>query len=366
MRYYLVCGEKSGDLHASNLVIAIKSLDSQAVFRGFGGDDMKAAGVEIACHYREMAFMGFWEVVKNLPKVYRLISQCKRDISQFAPDAVILVDFAGFNLKIAAHTKKLGIKTFYYISPKIWAWNTSRVYTVKRLIDRMFVILPFEKSFYARFGYEVDYVGNPVMDAVKAFVPSNNFLKDNDLTGKKLIAILPGSRVQEIRHILKMMIEIEPYFPDYQFVVAGVSIVDPKLYAPALSAGLPVVFGQTYDLLYHAEAALVTSGTATLEAALFRVPQVVCYKTSALTYAIAKQLVNVKYISLPNLLLDRPLLRELLQNQLNVQNLRTELSKVLGEDRQRILEGYDEIYKLLDGERASMQTARQIVRLLKE
>ncbi len=364
MKYYIVAGEKSGDLHAANLIRALQQLDNQSDFKGFGGDDMVQAGLRLSKHYKELAFMGFWEVFKNILTVRELLAFCKQDIAQYKPDAVILVDFAGFNLEIAAYTKKLNIRTFYYISPKIWAWNTSRAYKVKKLIDKMFVILPFEKEFYAKFGYEVVYVGNPVLDAIKNFNKNPNFLKEYELEGKKLIVILPGSRKQEIALILRLMIQIEKQFPEHQFVVAGVTSVNPSLYEPALSAGIPVVFGQTYNLLSCAEAALVTSGTATLETAIFKVPQVVCYKTSSLTYFLAKLLIKVKYICLPNLLLDRPLLRELIQDELNKENLASELNKVLTTKKAEILEGYAEIERLLEGEGASLLTAKGIAKEL--
>jgi lipid-A-disaccharide synthase len=365
MRYYIVAGEKSADLHASNLVRAIKDLDGQAQFRGIGGQDMKEAGVLLAKDYKEFALMGFWEVVKNLNKFSKLLAFCKNDIVNYRPDAVILVDFGGFNLRLAKYVKQKGFKTLYYISPKIWAWNTNRAYQIKKYVDKMFVILPFEKAFYQKFGYEVEYVGNPVLDAIKAFQKNHSFLQENGLTDKKIIAILPGSRKQEIELILKLMIEIESKFPDYQFVVAGVSSVSPSLYAPAISAGLPVVFEQTYNLLSFAHAALVTSGTATLETALFKVPQVVCYKTSALTFFIAKSLIKVKYISLPNLLLNKALLKELLQKELNSAALTQELNLVLGQNRDGILEGYQQIEQLLQGPGASITTAGLIVNSLK-
>lgn len=359
MKYYIIAGEASGDLHASNLVSAMRKNDSSDLFRGFGGDRMKEAGVELVKHYRETAFMGFWEVVKHLRKIFGFIDLCKKDIEQWKPDAVILVDYPGFNLRIAEWAHNAGYKIFYYISPQVWAWKESRVKKIKRDVDKMLVILPFEKDFYHKWNYEVEFVGHPLLDAIKDFKTEDLRLK---LRGK-VIALLPGSRKQEIATMLPIMLQIVNDFPDYQFVIAGLSSVDRHVYDEIITGkNVGLVFDQTYALLSHADAALVTSGTATMETALFNVPQVVCYKGSALSYFIARQLVDVKYIALVNLVLDRPLVKELIQQDLTRENLRSELQHLLTDENRRkeIAAGYDELKDKLGGEGASLRAAHII------
>lgn len=358
MRYYLIAGEKSGDLHAANLMRALRLHDEDATFRGFGGDEMQQAGLELVTHYREMAFMGVWEVLTNLLAIRKLLVRCKQDILHWQPDVVILVDYAGFNLRIAEYAKKQGFRTFYYISPKIWAWNQGRAHRIRRVVDRMFVIMHFEKAFYARFGMEVDYVGNPVLDAVRAFVPDPTF-EQRHRFDKPLIAILPGSRRQEIANMLGQMVELAAAFPAWQFVVAGVTNVPRDFYALADAAGLPVIFDQTYDLLHRAHAALVTSGTATLETALFRVPQVVCYRTSPVTYHLAKAVIKVRFLSLVNLIADKKVVTELIQDTFQAANLKAELSRLLdGPARQQVLADYAALYQLIYTPGASQEAAR--------
>ncbi|GAB4124621.1 MAG: lipid-A-disaccharide synthase [Raineya sp.] len=342
MRYYLIAGERSGDLHASNLMKALQNIDSEAQFRFFGGEHMQATGGTLVRHYREMAVMGFWEVLKNLPKIAALLKFCKKDILAYQPDAVILVDFAGFNMQIAKFCKQNRIKNFYYISPKIWAWNTKRAWKIKQNVDRMFVIFPFEKDFYKQFDYEVDFVGNPLLDAIQNFQKDDNFFEKNALsTQKPIIALLPGSRRAEVENMLSLMLQIKPHFPHFQWIVAGVDNLPKNLYRVCQEADVPVLFNQTYDLLANAHSAVVTSGTATLETALFGVPQVVCYKTSYISYQIAKRLIKVPFISLVNLIMNKKVVTELIQNDLNEQNLKAELLKIVeGQERKQIMEDY--------------------------
>ncbi len=367
MNYYIIAGEKSGDLHGSNLIKALKQEDPSATIRCWGGDEMKQAGGDLAVHYREIAFMGFWEVATNLFTVLRYLAWCKKDIKAFDPDVIILIDYAGFNMKIAKFGKQNGYKTFYYISPKVWAWNQSRALNIKKHVDRMFVILPFETTFYKSYDYKVDYVGNPLLDAINAFEVNRSFLQENNLTQKPVIAILPGSRKQEIANMLSVMLEVADNFPEYDFVVAGVDNVPENFYEqvkehPAVS----IVFNNTYNLLAHARAAVVTSGTATLETALFNVPQVVCYKTSTISYKIAKGLIKVDYISLVNLIAAKEVVKELIQHEMNARVVSAELKKIAAEtpDRQEMLGEYQKLRELMGNEKASQNTARLMVKYL--
>lgn len=368
MKYFLIAGERSGDLHGSNLIKALRERDEKASFRGFGGDYMREAGMEVLVHYNEMAFMGFLEVVKNLPAIVGFLKQCKREILKFRPDALILIDYAGFNLRIARWAKAQGIKVFYYISPKVWAWNQKRALGIKASVDHMFVIMPFEQEFYSRYDYKVDFVGNPLLDAIRSFQPDQDFLSEINLKDKPLIAVLPGSRRQEIENMLGYMLDLIPAFPDYQFVVAGIENMPRSYYQQALEhPNAKVVFDQTYNLLAHAEAALVTSGTATLEAALFEVPQVVCYKTSWLSFQIAKRLVKVDYISLVNLIAGKEVVKELIQEDLSLENLEQELEQIIpgGEKRKKQLQEYQELKQLIGTTSASQTTAGLILEYLK-
>lgn len=369
MKYYLIAGERSGDLHASNLMKQLKIQDSEAEFRFWGGEQMQAVGGELVTHYREMAFMGFVEVAKSIFKISAFLKQCKQDILSWQPDVVILVDYAGFNMRIAKFAKEKGFKTFYYISPKIWAWNQGRVHGIKKAVDRMFVIMPFEKDFYQRFDYPTDYIGNPVSDSVNAHTVSEDFLQKNNLGAKPIIAVLPGSRKQEIENMLRIMLQVMPDFPEYQFVVAGVSTFSPEFYAQfTQGTNIKILYEQTYDLLSHAEAALVTSGTATLETALFNVPQIVCYKTSAISYAIGKMVIKVPYISLVNLIADKEVVKELIQDALNPENISAELKRILLDKayRQQMLQGYAEIKIKLGTANTAEQAAKLMVGYLNE
>jgi lipid-A-disaccharide synthase len=357
MKYYVVAGEASGDLHAANLIKRIKEKDTQAQFRSWGGDLMQQQGAEIVKHYRELAFMGFIEVTMNLRTILNNISYCKQDILAYKPDAIILVDYPGFNLRIAEWAKKQGIKVIYYISPQIWAWKQSRVHQIKRDVDLMLVILPFEEEFYQRFNYKVHFVGHPLLDAIAERPLPNR-------PEKLYIALLPGSRNQEIEKMLPIMLSAMHYFPQFDFVVAGAPGQTEAFYTPLLKdTGARLVSGKTYDVITNATAAMVTSGTATLETALLGTPQVVCYKGSWVSYQLAKQLIKVKYIALVNLILDRPAVKELIQNELTTHNLQKELDAIIlnEENRKRMLTDYDELKEKLGGIGASARAAGIIV-----
>ncbi len=369
MKYYLIAGEASGDLHGSNLIRELKKLDGNAIFRAWGGDRMQEQGVELVVHHKHMAFMGFAEVIANIRTISNLLEKCKRDIREFHPDVVILIDYPGFNLRIAEYTKKLGIKVFYYISPQIWAWKRSRVFKIRKWVDRMFVILPFEKEFYHRYDIDVDFQGHPLPDAIANFRQESHPSPELISGEKPVIALLPGSRKQEVTKILSVMMEVIHFFPRYQFVVACSPSLPESLYRKIIRGGEAIlVFDQTYALLNIATAALVTSGTATLETALFKVPQVVCYKGSHISYEIARKLVHVKYISLVNLIMDRPVVKELIQQQLNSRNLQSELDKIL--NNQNVLtqmkNSYHELENRLGGTGASARIANLMIRYLKD
>ncbi|MCW3085503.1 MAG: lipid-A-disaccharide synthase [Bacteroidetes bacterium] len=365
MNYYIIAGEASGDLHASNLMKELKRADADAQFRCWGGDLMKAQGAELVKHYRDLAFMGFTEVLMNLRTILGNIDVCKKDLLAHRPDVLILVDYPGFNLRIAEFAKAQGIKVFYYISPQVWAWKQSRVHKIKRVVDKMFVILPFEKEFYEKFNYHVDFVGHPLLDAVSYFATQSLTLSVT--TEKPIIAILPGSRKQEISVMLPLMLSMQKYYPEHQFVIAGAPSQSKAFYKTFIqNANVDIVYNETYPLLQKATAALVTSGTATLETALFGVPEVVCYKGGAISYMIARQLVKVKYISLVNLIMDKEIVKELIQNELNEANLKTELDKLLNPaSRRQMLDNYTELKTKLGGAGASRNTAELMIAELK-
>lgn len=365
MKYYLVAGEASGDLHGANLMKALKELDGQAEFRYFGGDLMQAEGGALVKHYADMAFMGFVEVVINLKTILNNLKLCKADIAAYQPDVLILIDFPGFNLKVADFAKKKGLLVCYYISPKVWAWNQKRVLKIKKSVDHLFCILPFEVEFYKAWGMEIDYVGNPLLDAVDAFTPNPDFLKKNMLSAKKIVALLPGSRKQEISRLLPDMAKVAERFTNFQFVIAGAPTFDAEYYRQYIGGiHIPVVFNATYDLLNNAEAAIVASGTATLETALLNVPQVVVYKGNAVTIGIAKMLVKIKFISLVNLIMDREVVKELIQQDCNFHNISNELDKLVGiEDyRNQMLANYDLLDARMGKPGASVKTAGLIVK----
>jgi lipid-A-disaccharide synthase len=365
MKYYVIAGEASGDLHASNLIKEIKKLDSDANFRCWGGDLMQKEGAELVKHYRDLAFMGFTEVLMNLRTILKNIDFCKTDITAYKPDVLILVDYPGFNLRIAEFAKTQNIKVFYYISPQIWAWKQSRIHKIKKIVDKMFVILPFEKDFYSKFDYKVDFVGHPLLDAIANFKLEKTPL--NLPNNKPIIALLPGSRKQEINTMLPLMLSIKKDYPEYQFVIAGAPSQSKEYYNSFLqNDDTTIVFGQTYQLLKQSHAALVTSGTATLETALFGVPEVVCYKGGKISYLIARQLIKVKYISLVNLIMDNEIVKELIQDELNPKNLKIELDKLLAEEtRNKMINNYSILKEKLGGSGASKKTAELMISYLK-
>ena len=367
MKYYIIAGEASGDLHGSNLIKALRANDVNADIRCWGGDLMQKAGGTLVKHYKESAFMGFLEVLVNLGTIFRNISDCKKDIAAFDPDVIIFIDYSGFNLRIAKWAKKMGYRTHYYISPQIWASREGRIKKIKRDIDKMYVILPFEKEFYEqKHQYPVEFVGHPLIDAINAMplMEKDEFCRQNELDpNKPIIALLPGSRKQEIQNMLSVMLAVVADFMDFQFVIAGAPGLEREEYQSQI-ADKPVklVYNQTYDLLNNAFAALVTSGTATLETALFKVPQVVCYKGNWVSYQIAKRIITLDYISLVNLIMDKEVVRELIQSDLTVENLRIELQKILeGGQRKAQLEAYEILEKKLGGRGASEKAARLII-----
>jgi lipid-A-disaccharide synthase len=365
MRYYIIAGEASGDLHGSNLIKALHIHDAHAVIRCWGGDKMQAAGAEVVKHYRDLAFMGFVEVIKHLGTILNNIKFCKKDILDYKPDVLVLIDYPGFNLRIADWAKKQGIKVCYYISPQIWAWKESRIEQIKRSVDKMLVILPFEKEFYEKHEYPVTYVGHPLTEVVdealkKTYTP---------ISSKKIIALLPGSRSQEIKMKLPHMLAMVNRFPDYQFAIAQAPGQEEHLYKELIdNRDVMLVKGGTYNLLQQASAALVTSGTATLETALFGVPEVVCYKGNPVSYWLAKKLVKVKYISLVNLILDKQAVTELIQNDLNEKRLFEELNDLLFnvERKEALQSDYTKLWELLGGEKASEKAALEILSLKQE
>ena len=364
MKLYLIAGEASGDLHGSNLMRELKNLDPCIDFRCWGGDLMKEQGGVIVKHYHELAFMGFLEVLMNLRTVLNNLALCKRDILAYKPDAVILIDYPGFNLKIAKFLHHNKIPVVYYISPQIWAWKQSRVNIIRRVVDKMMVILPFEKDFYAKHGVEVEFHGHPLLDALKR----SQFKTVIEDDGRPVVALLPGSRRQEILQVLPRMIEVVPCFPDVRFVIAGVDSHGSEFYQHiAGNPDISVVFGRTYDLLKQAKAALVTSGTATLETALIGTPEVVCYRGGNISYQIAKRIIKVKYISLVNLIMDRPVVKELIQDELNTENLSHELAQLLNNtpSRENLLRDYSELRKKLGGDGASRRAATSVMDFVK-
>ncbi len=365
MKYYIVAGEASGDLHGSNLMKALEEEDASADFRFWGGDLMEAVGGTLVKHYRDLAFMGFVEVVKNLNTILYNFKICKSDVIKYQPDVLILIDYPGFNLRIAKWAKQQGIKIFYYISPQIWAWNSRRVHGIKKNIDKMFVILPFEKDFYKKYDCEVEFVGHPLLDVVDKKEVNSNFRSEYNLSKKPIVALLPGSRKQEITRMLNGMLSIVNEFSDYQFVIAGAPSIPLDFYKETIqhidNQEIKIIQNQTYELLQHTSAALVTSGTATLETALFDVPQVVCYNGSPISYQIAKRLINVKYISLVNLIVDHEIVKELIQAEFNPTNLKTELSKLLDAQKvQPVLDGYLLLKEKLGNSGASKKAASKM------
>jgi lipid-A-disaccharide synthase len=366
MKYYIIAGEASGDLHGSNLMKALYKEDPNATIRFWGGDLMQKAGGVLVKHYRDLAFMGFAEVLFNLKTIVNNISFCKKDIEQFQPDVLIFIDYPGFNMRIAEWAKKKGIPTHYYISPQIWAWKENRIKAIKRDFDKLYVILPFEKDFYEKkHHFPVEFVGHPLIDAIhnRVKIENETFRKENNLDERPIIALLPGSRKQEICKLLHEMLAIVPDFPDYQFVIAGAPGQEFDFYKQFLTTkAVHFMTNKTYDLLSVAHAALVTSGTATLETALFKVPEVVCYKGNWVSYQIAKRIITLKYISLVNLIMEEEVVAELIQGECNSKRIKAELTKILNSEyRQKLLKKYEILEEELGGEGASEKVAQLIV-----
>lgn len=375
MKYYLIAGEASGDLHASNLMRAIKNTDPQADFRFLGGDLMKQVGGTLVKHYREMAFMGFIPVLMNLRTILRNMQVCREDIRQYQPDVVILIDYPGFNLKIAKYVKTvLHIPVHYYISPKIWAWKQYRIKDFRKYVDHLYSILPFEPAFFQRLDYQVDYVGNPSVDSVSNYqqqesVGRSTFFRMNRLADKPILALLAGSRKQEIRDNLPVMLRVAAQFPEYQPIIAGAPGIDPAYYQQYTDGSVRILFQQTYPLLQHSDAALVTSGTATLETALLRVPQVVCYYVPAgrLASFIFRHFFHTPYISLVNLISRKEVVQELFGARFSEENITTELRHIIHDKtyRETMLQNYDEMIRILGKPGASARTAELIVKRIK-
>ena len=366
MKYYIIAGEASGDLHGSNLIKEIKHLDPAASIRAWGGDLMKDAGASLVKHYRDLAFMGFLEVIKNLPTILQNIKFCKQDIDAWQPDVLVLIDYPGFNLRIADWAKKNGFKVVYYIAPQVWAWKENRVKKMKLCIDKMFCILPFEKDYFKnKWNWDVTYVGHPLLPVIASFKSTNPLVTDN----KKVIALLPGSRKQEIIKMLPIMLSVTPHFPNYTFMVAQAPGQDAPFYNRFLMgySNVTLIKNSTYELLTIADAALVTSGTATLETALFKVPEVVCYKTSKFSYQIAKWLVKIKFISLVNLIMDKEIVQEIIQENLTEQHLTTALRNITENETKRneLMDNYESLHALLaaGGGDASAKVAQEIMAL---
>jgi lipid-A-disaccharide synthase len=367
MKYYIIAGEASGDLHGSNLIKELKKLDASAVIRCWGGDKMQQAGGELVKHYRELAFMGFWEVIKNIFTILRNLKFCKKDIEQFQPDTLILIDYPGFNLRIAKWAKQKGLSIIYYISPQVWAWKENRVKMMKETIDKMIVILPFEKNYFKnKWNWEVEYVGHPLVEVIESSkLKVENEPSTFNLQPSTIVALLPGSRKQEILKKLPVMLEVSKAFPSYQFIVAKAPGVDDNFYSSLLDSynNVSAVSGKTYDLLMQAKAALVTSGTATLETALFAVPEVVCYKGSFLSYEIGRRLVKVKFISLVNLIMDKLVVKELIQHDMNVKNLEHELHELLTNEQRisQLKKDYADLKNILSEKGNASSKAAQLI-----
>ena len=367
MKYYIIAGEASGDLHGSNLIKELKKLDGAADIRCWGGDLMQKAGAHLVKHYRDLAFMGFAEIVKNLGTILKNLKFCKQDILEFEPDALVLIDYPGFNLRIAKWAKKQGLKVIFYISPQVWAWKENRVKEMKKDIDKMIVIIPFEKEYFKkRWNWEVEYVGHPLAEEIES---QKSKIQTQKYSDKPIVALLPGSRKQEIAKKLPIMLEVSKFFHHYQFIVAEAPSVDNEFYQSFTKSysNVSSVKNQTYNLLSQSKAALVTSGTATLETALFGVPEVVCYKGSAVSYQIAKRVIKVKYISLVNLIMNRPVVKELIQNDLTEHNLKHELQELLKNEKRidELKRDYAELKRILsEGGNASENAAKVIIDFL--
>jgi lipid-A-disaccharide synthase len=368
LKLYVIAGEASGDLHAANMMQAILDENPSVDFRYWGGDKMQAVQNGLVKHIKELAFMGFVEVLMNLRTILRNMKMCKEDILEYQPDAIVLVDYPGFNLRIAEWAKEQGIKVYYYISPQVWAWKQNRVHKIKKVVDHMFVILPFEKDFFKKFDFDVEYVGHPLLDEISKYDFSNSresFLSQNNLDDRPIIAVLPGSRKQEVSKKLPIMLEAVKYYPEFQIVIAGAPTLSREFYV-GLDNSVKIVFDQTYALMSQAHVAVVTSGTATLETALFKVPEVVCYKGSSISYMIAKRLVKVDYISLVNLIMDKEVVKELIQDECNPKSIKAELDLLIpdGDRRNQLLNNYDKLEEILGGGGASKKVAQSLLKTI--
>ncbi len=368
MKLYVIAGEASGDLHGSNMMQAILDEQPNTEFRFWGGDKMISVQDNCVKHIRELAFMGFVEVLMNIRTIAKNMRFCKEDILEFQPDAIVMIDYPGFNLRIAEWAKEKGIKVIYYISPQVWAWKQNRVHKIKRVVDKMYVILPFEKEFYQKFDYPVEYVGHPLLDEISKYDFESgkaDFRKRNGLSNKPIIALVPGSRKQEVKTKLPIMVAATRGMGDFQLVVAGAPSLTVEFYK-SVQNDVQVVHGETYELMYNSEAALVTSGTATLETALFKVPEVVCYKGSQVSYSIAKRLVKVKYISLVNLIMDREVVKELIQKECNPNKIREELERLLHNEeyKNQLLSDYKTLEEKLGGGGASKKVAQSLLKTI--
>jgi len=373
LKYYIIAGEASGDMHAANLMNELKKLDANTHFRCWGGDRMKKEGGEIIKHIKDLAFMGFAEVLMNIRTISKNINFCKKDILEYKPDALLLVDYPGFNLRIAEYAKKNGINVYYYISPSVWAWKESRIEIIKHAVDKLFVILPFEKPFYAKHNCDVEYEGHPLLDEIEkvkqTISTKEQFIKENNLSGKPIIACLPGSRKQEIKVILPAMFAQVKHFPDYEFVIAVAPNLPISYYHSFEGIkNVKLISDKTYDLLHHAHAGLIKSGTSTLEAALFNLPEVCCYAGNPLSIWIAKRLTNINYISLPNLIMDKPLIKELLQGDMNEKQMQQELRAIIieGDKRKKMIEDFKALHQLLGGQGASKRIAYKLYNYIKQ
>lgn len=371
-RIYIIAGEASGDLHGANLLKELYKLDYSISVRAWGGDRMKNEGATLVKHISELAFMGFIEVILNLSTILKNINFCKKDILEFQPDVLLLIDYPGFNLRIAQWAKKNGIKVHYYISPQVWAWKKSRVKIIKASVDKMYSILPFENDFYKQFDYETQYVGHPLLDEVENFnqvrLTKDEFLNKNKLSQVPIISILPGSRKQEIKVKLPIMLDAVKSLKNYQIVIAGAPNQTEKMYEEFEAQGCKIIFGQTYDLLSNSEAAIVTSGTATLETAILNIPEVVCYKGSWISYFIARSLIKINYISLVNLIMDQQIVRELIQGECNPFKIREELDLLLNDKnyREAMLSNFEIMREKLGGQGASKKVAHSLLKTISE
>jgi lipid-A-disaccharide synthase len=370
MRYYLIAGEASGDLHGSNLIKNLKKIDFEAQFRGFGGDLMKDAGAEICLHIRKMSFIGIWEVLINMKTINKNFELCRADLLNYKPDVLILIDYPGFNLKMAEFAKVNGIKTLYYIAPKVWASRKSRIKRIQKSVDKLYAILPFEEKFFENHNVKAEYSGNPLMDAISDFTPvsEKEFINKNNLSNKPIIALLSGSRKMEISFCLPEMLKARLNFPEYQFIIAGAPSIKPEYYDQFISGtDVKIVYNQTYDLLYRAKAAVVVSGTATLETALFKVPEVVMYKLSTPTFIIGRAFVHIRFFSLVNIIMDREVVKELLQFHL-AREIKNELGKILNDSdyRQKMLSDFEELLEKVGKPGTSERVAKSMYQFLSQ